>query len=348
MVLVASGSVGLVSAAAFDEFTVRPSRVETSVTDVNFLIKLRPVTAVTEDEVRVTFGSGYTVDGTPANITVNTNLTTLGNWDAECTNAVPGIGGAANAVSGQSVDFTATDMTVGTTYCFIITAGIDNPASTGNYPVTVASLVSNVVQDDATMTLPTVDDDEVVITAAVAPFVRCDVDTTAGSNNSINLGTLQYGTIVSSSTMGVPDNVRVYGGTNATEGMTWYYRSDASFNGLRSTAGSYTLSGADAEGALSATTLNCAGATPCYGVYYNGTSTTSTGSVTVDTDFTGLTATTAVGPMRTDLWGDAIVSSSGAVSGAEIIFNVNATASEQAPAATDYTDTLIFTCKADL
>ncbi|WKZ30479.1 MAG: hypothetical protein QY314_01760 [Candidatus Dojkabacteria bacterium] len=348
MVFVAGVFASSVSAATFTEFTVRPSRIETSATDVNFLIKLEPASTATEDAINVIFGTGYTVDGTASNITVNSTLGTLQSWDAECDAAVPSIGATAASVAGQTASFASGDLDTGTTYCFLITAGVDNPSSTGNYPMTVETEESSAIVDYAIVMMPAVDDDEVVITAAVAPFVRCDVDTTAGTNNSIDLGVLQYGTVTSSSTLDTPDNIRVYGGTNASEGMTWYYRSDASFNGLRSTTGSYTLTGADAEGTLSATTANCAGGTPCYGIYYSGTSSTVTGSITVDTDYTGLTATTAVGPMRTDIWGDAIASSSAAVAGAEIVFNVNATASEQAPAAVDYTDTLIFTCKADL
>jgi hypothetical protein len=333
-------------AASFTEFTVRPSRVETSITDVQFLVKADAVTTATEDEVVVTFGTGFTVDGTAANVTIST--ANVSSWDAECTNVWPGIGSAATNVTGNTVLFASTDLTVGQTYCFIITAGVDNPSSVGNYAITVATQASSTEVDSSSITIPIVDDDEVVITASVAPFVRCDVDTSNGSDNAINLGTLRYGTITSSSTIAFPDNIRVYGGTNATEGMTWYFRSDAANNGLYSSTGSYLLSGATAEGTLVSTNVTCSGANPCFGIYHSGTTTQDTGTVTIDTDYTGLTAATAVGPMRTDVWGEAIATTSGAASNAIITYYVNATASEQAPAATDYTDTLIFTCKADL
>jgi hypothetical protein len=338
-------------AASFTEFTVRPSRVEASITDVQFLIKADAVSTATEDAVQVTFGAGYTVDSTPANVTVST--ANVSSWDAECTNTWPGVGSAATGVTGNVVTIASSDLTVGQTYCFVITAGIDNPGSIGNYTISVATRAASADVDSSSITVPIVDDDEVAITAAVAPFVRCDVVTTNGADNAINLGTLRYGTVTSSSTIAAPDNIQVSGGTNATEGMTWYYRSNgtstpATENGLYSTAGSYLLSGATAEGTLSASNVTCSGANPCYGIYYGGTTTQDTGTVNVNARFTGLTATTAVGPMRIDVWGDAIAATSGAASNAVITYYVNATASEQAPAATDYTDTLIFTCKADL
>ena len=231
-------------AAAFTEFSVIPSRIETNITDVNFLIKVDAVTVATEDEVDVTFDAGYVVDGTPANITVTT--TDIANWDAECTNAWPSIATATN-VAGNVVTFPSGDLTVGQTYCFIITAGIDNPAAVGQYNVAVATRESSADVDTGSMDLPIVDDDEVVITAAVAPFVRCDVTTTDGSDNAIDLENLTYGSVTSSSTLGTPDNIQISGGTNAPEGMVWYYRSDAANNGLFSATATDTIDGGTAE-----------------------------------------------------------------------------------------------------
>lgn len=336
-----------VQAASFSEFTIIPSRIEVSITDVNFLIKAAPVTTSTENGVRVTFATGYTVDGTPANVTVST--TGIASWDSECTNAWPGIGTAASAINGQVVDFASTDLTVATTYCFIITAGIDNPSSIGNYTSTVASRAASADVDTGAMTLPIVDDDEIVINADVGAFVRCDVTTTTGSDNTTDLGTLYYGTVSSSS-----DDIQIQGGTNAVEGMVWYYRNSDTYVGLRSTEGSSTLDAPDsgasgAESTISATVADCAPTTPCYGIYYNGTTSAGSGAFTADTDFTGLTVTLGAGPMRDEVYGEQIGNSGAAVcSQVTANFNVNATAGENSPAATDYTDTLIFFCKADL
>jgi len=333
-----------VSAAAFTEFTVRPSRVEQSIAGVNFLVKANALTVATEDAVQLTFQTGYTL-GVAATFTVST--TALTSWDAECTTAWPGIATSTN-VTGQVVTFPSSDLTVATTYCFIVTAGTTNPATPGNYSIKVATRATSTDVDTNTMVLPTVDDDEVIITAAVAPFVRCDVTTTNGSDNAINLGTLQYGTVTSSSTLSVPDNIRVDGGTNAGEGMSFFYRSNTPENGLYSTLGTHLLDGPTAESTLSPTTLDCTGATPCFGIYYGGTTTTTTGTITIDPDFTGLTAATGAGPLNTSIFGEAIATSPTLVSNAQVTYFVNATASEQAPATTDYTETLIFTCKADV
>lgn len=336
-----------VSAASFTEFSIKPSRIETSITDVQFLIKADAVTVATEDEVDVEFASGFTVDGTPANITVTTTDVAL--WDAECTNVWPGIGAAATSVSSQEVTFASGDLTVGQTYCFIITAGIDNPAVAGQYTIDVATVETAADVDTGIMSMPIVDDDEVVITATVAPFVRCDVTTTDGADNAIDLETLVYGTVTSSSTLGTPDNIQIEGGTNAEEGMVWYYRSDASNNGLFSATETDTLDAGNAELTISATTADCDAANPCFGIYYNGTTAATTGAFTADADFTGGTATTDVGPQTLNIYGEEIGNSGGAVA-SEVTaeFNVNATAAENSAAATDYTETLIFTCKADV
>ena len=328
-------------AAALTEFSIRPSRVEVSVLDVNFLIKVNPVTTATENGVQVTFGTGYAVDSTASNITVST--TAISSWDAECTNAWPGIGTASN-VTGQIVTFPSTELTVASFYCFIITAGIDNPGSIGQYPITVTTRSAGGDVDTASMSMPIVDDDEVVITASVSSFVRCDVTTTSGADNAVALGAQAYGAITSSA-----DDIQIQGGTNATEGMAWYYRSDAANNGLFSTGTSALLDGPTAEGALSTTTADCTGAAPCYGIYYNGTTTAGSGAFTSNASYTGGTVTTNVGPMTTNVYGNQIGTTGGTIaSQVTANFNVNATAAENSPVASDYTDTLIFTCKADI
>lgn len=336
-----------VEAAVFTEFSIRASRMEVGITDVNFLIKANAVSAAVEDEVRVQFHPQFVVDGTPANITTSTVDVAL--WDSECTNAWTGIGAAATAVSGNTITFASGNLTAGQTYCFIITAGVDNPASTGNRWVRVATLASSAEVDFGRMSIPIVADDEVVITAAVSSFVRCEVSTTAGADNAIDLEELIYGTVTSSSTLLTPDNILIEGGTNAPEGMVWFYRSDAPNNGLYSGTALALLDGANAELTLNATTTTCAPATPCFGIYYNGVTSAVTGAFTAAPEFTGGTATTDVGPLTTSIYGTAIGNSGGAV-GSQITaqFNVNATAAEDSPAAVDYTETLIFTCKADV
>lgn len=341
------GGVQKVNSADFSVFSVRPSRMTTSVTDVNFLVKFSPVTTATEASVRVDFGTGYTVDETASNIT--TSETGMTNWDSACTAGPTVSGNTASGVSGNSVTFSTADLTVGTTYCFIITAGIDNPASAGNYSVTVATETSVPADIDSYgISLPVVDDDTVVINAQVLPFVRCDVDTTDGTDNSINLGALNYGSVKSSNSLVTPDNIRVYGGTNAPGGMIWYYRAETN-NGLYSTSQTALLTGSDSERTLSGLNTSCSATTPCFGIYYSGSSSSNTGTFVGDTAFAGGTPTTDVGPMVTNIYGSTIgTSNSAPASQVQADFYVNATASETSPVASDYTSTLIFTCKADL
>jgi len=329
-----------VEAAAFSEFSIRPSRIEVSIIGVNFLIKANAVSTATEDGVQVNFDTGYTLTAGAGAITVST--TDIASWDAECTNAWPSI--ANGTATGQTVDFTGGDLTVGQTYCFIITAGVQNPGSVGNYSISVDTRASSADVDTGAMTLPIVDDDEIVINADIAAFVRCDVTTTVGTDNTIDLGVLEYGTVTSSS-----DDIQISGGTNATEGMVWYYRSDSVNNGLYSTTASALLDGASAEDSISAVTSDCTATDPCFGIYYNGTSTATSGTFTADANFTGGTVTTNVGPLTVNIYGYAIGNSaSTTASGITADFNVNATAGENSSIATDYTDTLIFTCKADI
>ena len=334
------------SAAPFTEYTVIPSRVEVSITDVNFLIKADAVSGATEDAVTVQFANGFTVDGTPANITVST--TDIALWDAECTNAWPGIG-TATGVSGNTITFPSTDLSVSSTYCFIITAGVDNPGSAGQYRVTTRTVAGAANVDRGSISLPIVDDDEVVITASVNPYVTCDVTTTDGADNAVDLQDLVYGSVTSSSTLPTADNIQISGATNAAEGMEWKYRSDAANNGLYSATATDLLDGPNAELTINATTSTCAAGTPCYGIYYNGTTAATTGAFTADADFTGGTVTTDAGPMTTSVYGEPLGNTGGTTAtGITADFNVNATAAQDTVIASDYTDTLIFTCKADI
>lgn len=340
LVGVVNGLTPQVDAAAFTEWSIKPSRIEASVTDVNFLIKADAVTVATEDEVRVTFDTGYTVDATATNITTTT--TDIALWDAECTTAWPGIGATASAVTGQIVDFVSGDLTVGQTYCFIITAGIDNPVTPGNYTVAVETRELSVQVDNNAMSLPVVDDDEIVINAAVSPYVFCDVETT-NNDNDIDLGTLVFGTVTSST-----EDIVISGATNSSEGMSFFYRNSDVNNGLFSATEAYTIEAPTAESTISATTTACAPGTPCYGIYHNGTSVSDGATLVIDTDFDGGTATTDAGPMTTAIYGEEIASTPGTETNISFEMNVNATAGQDTPVATDYTDTLIFTCKADV
>ncbi|WKZ30480.1 MAG: hypothetical protein QY314_01765 [Candidatus Dojkabacteria bacterium] len=329
------------SAATFSEFSIRSSRIEVSQADVQILVRFTPDSIATEDELRITYAPGFVVDPTPGNH--SDYPYGAGDWDGIECNSTLGLG--TPSVSGQELTYTVPDLSDGQYYCFLITGGIDTPSSPGNYPITVETRESGVTIDYAVLSVPIVDNDEITMTAAVGEFVRCDV-TTAGNDNSLNLGTLQYGTITQSGS-GFFSGERLYvqGGTNAPEGMSWYYRSDAPYNGLHSATANYTLEGASTASNMSATTISCGPTTPCYGIVFSGMFGFDMGAPNIDIDFGGATH---IGPMTTNIFGERIAYTNGPAAGLEIHFWVLATAAEDTPAANDYTDTLIFTCKADL
>ncbi|MBP6882498.1 MAG: hypothetical protein KBC15_03015 [Candidatus Levybacteria bacterium] len=186
-------------------------------TTARILVKFNPGTTSTQNEVRVTFaGSGtggaatYTVDSTAGNITVSTTSLPAG-----CT-AAPGIGSAANAVSGAAVDFTVTDLTETTEYCFYITGGITNITSAGSVTNTVSMLSgSNVVGESSDVTVQHIADDQVVISATVPPTFTFAL----GANTTSFTANLSSSATIS--TTGVTGTI----GTNANNGWSAYLRS---------------------------------------------------------------------------------------------------------------------------
>jgi len=103
------------------------------------LVILKPITAGTEASVGIAFASGYTISGTASNITVSTSSLPSSYHGLTPVVALPGVGAAASAVSGQNVTFATTNLTVGTVYGFYITGGITSPASSGSKVNTVST-----------------------------------------------------------------------------------------------------------------------------------------------------------------------------------------------------------------
>lgn len=332
-------------AAALDDLYIRGSSVEVSASAEYFFV-IDATTVATEVDATVTFGTGYNVAAADLD---NTNIVGY-TGDLTCT-AVGTAGGTSAA--GQVVTVDIGDLTPGTMACFVLT-GVTNPATAGSYNIAVSTRDSVPAEvDGSSMDYPILatDTDDVVINADVAGYVTCGVGTTvgdAGATQEIDLGALRYGTVTSSSTLGTPDNVIVTGGTNLN-GMAWFYRSDAANNGLYSTTESTLIDATTSTAAggypLSATTIDCSNATPCYGIYFGSA---NTGSFTADGSFNTGIADETVGPMTTGLYGEQIGSAAVPVNGVEATFYVNATAGQDTPVAADYTDTLIFSCRGDI
>lgn len=155
-------------AANLTEASIRLDRMTASVIDNDILVVIKPASTVTEDEIRITFDAAFAVDSTPGNITTTTTgIPTT--YQGEALTAVPSLGATASGVSGQQVDVAAGDMTPGTLYGFLMTAGIDNPGSAGQHKHTIATLTSNAAQDTAKVATRIISNDQVIITATVPP-----------------------------------------------------------------------------------------------------------------------------------------------------------------------------------
>jgi hypothetical protein len=334
-------------AANFTEASIRFSRMTISIaasSTNDILVVLKPATTGTEDSVGIKFASGYTVDSTPTNITLST-AGLPSTYHGESLTAMPGIGANALAVSGQNVTIDIDDLTVGTLYGFRITGGITNPSSTGqhinrlsthtdttpdftNYTDAVDdSRVANYhVTDNGVDT----DDDQIVVTARVAPTYTLDL-----SANSItldaSLSTVEY--------PGGPNNGSVSAitatvTTNANNGHIMWLRS-ATNAGLTSTSVSASIAFSGTPADATPTTLTAG----TEGVVIDIDKTTDTsGTLTIAAEFNGTTTSAGGTPSTTY---QEIAHASGPVAGAGdvVTFIPRVAISATTQAADDYTQT---------
>lgn len=183
-----------VEAADFARAMMRTDRMVINNANTNILVVARiPAGASVEAGIGISFASGFGVSGTAASITVSTTglpSTVAGDTIV----AWPGIGSAASAVSGQNVTIGSTNVNAGTSYGFYITSGISNPSTTGQKTHILSthtdatpdfsgytdmidrSYITNyIVSDNGVST----DDDQITVTATVAPYYTFDLDDNA-------------------------------------------------------------------------------------------------------------------------------------------------------------------------
>jgi hypothetical protein len=308
-------------AAGLTFATLRLDRMKASTT-TGGMVCAKSATASVETTVKVTFPTGFTVNSTAANWTVTTT-----NIPADAT-AWIGIG-TASLVSGQDVTFPSGDMVVGTLYCFNFTgtstlttgtAGIDK---TG---VITTQLAGPTTIDTASYATAIVSDDQIVVTATVpATFsfaLSGNTDTFTG-----NLST------TTTSTSGRTVTIA----TNAASGwVAWVKSANAALNSASTgaaiaTAGSIDNAPTDLASATgyvldvnittdSGTGTGTVSQASNYGAEYNGTNTTSGG--TLSTTF------------------QPIAAANGTTDGDVLTLIERAKISAVQAAATDYTDTL--------
>ncbi|MEX0649951.1 MAG: hypothetical protein WD200_03045, partial [Candidatus Andersenbacteria bacterium] len=157
-------------AAPFTEASMRLDRMKVSITDNDILIVAKPATTATEDHTDIVFSAGFGVDSTASNITVTTTGIPS-TYQGESLTAWPGIGTEASGVSGQVVTVDSDDLTPGTLYGFLITAGIDNPGSPGSDLVQVirTETGANAEIDSSSIAVAVISEDQITISATVPP-----------------------------------------------------------------------------------------------------------------------------------------------------------------------------------
>jgi len=275
----------------------------------------------------LTFGAGYTVNGTPANITVSTaclpanyhiqgtsGTTTVTNW--------PGIGSAATGVSGQQVTFGSTALAASTLYGFCITGGITNPSSTGQQVNTLTA-----GSDSTSIATSFISNDQVSVNATVASTMSF-----ALSGNTDNF-TGNLSTSAVTNTSGITATFI----TNSNKG--WVLQLKSANQGIKSaSAGNKIITSANSG---SITTLT--NGTEGYGTAVTSrvdSGTAGSGTVAVDAKFddTG-GAGNKVGDVNQATY-QPMAYANGPTDTDSVTFKERATIAGLTPAASDYTDTL--------
>ncbi len=313
--------VQLAHAGNFQQVYIRLDRLKASTT-TGGTVCAQPQTAGTEADVQVTFPTGFTVN------------TTASNWTVTTTNLPSGATawvsiGTATAVSSQTVTFPSGDLVVGTLYCFnfsgtstltTATAGNDKTGT-----VTTRATGPSTI-DSSGYALSIVSDDQIVVTATVPATFTFSLSGNTDTFTS-NLST------TTTSTSGQTVTIS----TNAASGwVAWVKSANAALNSASTgatiaTAGSVDNAPTDLASATgyvldvnittdSGTGTGTVSQASNYGAEYNGTNTTSGG--TLSTSF------------------QPIAASDGTTDGDVLTLIERAKISAVQAAATDYTDTL--------
>ncbi|HNS94844.1 MAG TPA: hypothetical protein PKG71_02655 [Candidatus Woesebacteria bacterium] len=340
-----------VEGANFTRVSMRHSRmaqsVATSGTDP-ILVIMRPATTATEVSVGISFGTGYTVNATPANITVST-ASLPATYQGSAVTAHPGIGSAASAVSGQNVTFASTDLTVGTTYGFYITGGITNPATTGqkvsristhsdgtpdfsNYTDAIdnSRVATYIVSDNGGST----DSDQIVITAKVAPTYTLILSAQAITLDT-SVASVEY---PGGAQNGAVSGVNATATTNANNGhIMWLKANSATGLDSATTATSIAFAGTAADATPSTLSAGTEGVVVDVDLITN-----TSGSLSIAAEFNG--ASTSAGGTPSTTFQE-IASASGPVGGAGDVVRVmpRVAISTTTQSADDYTNTFTVT-----
>ena len=210
---------------------VRLDRLK-AMTDTGGIVCSDPAGSATENDVKIIFPSGFTVNQSAANWT-----TTVSDLPSGAV-AWPGIGTATD-VTGQIVTFPSGDLTPGNLYCFKFS--LSSTLTTGNVGTnqmgTIITEASGGVQMDiSNYAVSIISNDQVTINAVVPPIFS-----TSFSGNSDSFTTPLDGSHISS-TLGV--NVTV--ATNADNGwVAWLKSATASLTSVSTGASVPTIGSID-------------------------------------------------------------------------------------------------------
>lgn len=302
------------SQADFSSIYMRFDRMKAS-TATNVLVVFAPATIGVEDSVRVTFGAGTTVSGTP---TVSTSGLPAG------VTALPG--SLSASTSGQAVTVSGvTDLTVSTTYGFYLNNTVTN-GTAGSYTHTVTTRTSAAATiDSTTVAGVVVGDEQIVVTAAVPPTFDFDLD-----GNTDNFTTnLDLNSVVSTS--GRTATVR----TNASGG--WVIWAKSANQGLSSATASYTIPTAGTiDGSPSTLSTGTNGYVLDAGINTD-SGTSGSGTVSIAGEYNG-TGSNQGGTLSSSF--QPVAQSDGPTDGDVISVVFRATVGGLTPAAGDYSDTI--------
>jgi hypothetical protein len=302
----------------------------------------------TEAAVAVTFPSGYTVSTTTGNWTVSTGTTT--GWPAGAA-AWPGITApsASNQINGQTVQFTNTNLTASTLYCFNWTnsAALSIKSSATNNNTGVITTCSN-----STDCASTGSGGGTTGNLDISNYATASVGNTCGSgaqacdqiqvSASVNAtfsfslsATLAALGTLSTSSPSESSAINASVSTNAQAGWMMWAADLTGTPGLHSTNANKTISYTPTAGSSPAT---LASGTEGYNVGAGTASGTTCTSVSTATNFasggTQYRGGGLDGTLRT------LATSTGVADTCALPLRVNASIAATTPAATDYSDTV--------
>lgn len=335
------------NAASLSSGMVRFNRMNASQATTGTVCATTNATVQTEAAVAVTFPTGYTVSTTQANWTVGTTST---GWPAGAA-AWPGITApsAANQISGQTVQFTNTDLTASTLYCFnwTSTAALSIKSSATSNNTGVITTCSNSTNCASTGSGGGTGGNLDIANYATASLGNncgsgsqaCDqiqVSATVNSTFSFALSatTAALGTL-SSSSPSESSAINATVSTNGAHGWQMWAADLAGTPGLTSTAASKTIAYNPTAGSSPAT---LSAGSEGYNVGAGTASGTTCTSVTPATNFASGGTQYRGGGLDGTL--RSLAASTGVADTCSLPLRVNASISATTPAANDYAGTV--------